>query len=217
MTSPFSSSRLRQELGVEIGVAELFANATLKDLAACVASSSSAILPPILPLQLDAPRVLSFAQQRLWFLSQFEGVSEAYHISGGLRLRGALDAHALQRALDRIVARHASLRTTFALVDGQALQHIADEDSGFHLIDHDLREVPDREVVLEQLLADEVQTPFALEQDPLIRGRLVRLADDESVLFVTMHHIHRLGWVVDGDFDQRAERVASRMGGRWGF
>ncbi|WP_161795328.1 non-ribosomal peptide synthetase, partial [Xanthomonas sp. GPE 39] len=158
------ASRLRQELGVEIGVAELFANATLKDLAACVASSSAAILPAILPLQPDAPRVLSFAQQRLWFLSQFEGVSEAYHISGGLRLRGVLDVQALQRALDRIVARHASLRTSFALVDGQALQHVADEDSGFHLIDHDLREVPDREAVLEQLLAEEVQTPFALEQ-----------------------------------------------------
>nr|WP_307734556.1 amino acid adenylation domain-containing protein [Xanthomonas albilineans] len=82
------ASRLRQELDVEIGVAELFAHATLQQLAACVMSSSGAILPPILPLEPDAPRVLSFAQQRLWFLSQFEGVSQAYHISGGLRLRG---------------------------------------------------------------------------------------------------------------------------------
>ncbi|WP_161795326.1 non-ribosomal peptide synthetase, partial [Xanthomonas sp. GPE 39] len=133
------ASRLRKELGVEIGVAELFTHATLQDLAACVASSSSAILPPILPLETDAPRVLSFAQQRLWFLSQFEGVSQAYHVSGGLRLRGALDTQALQRALDRIVARHASLRTTFALLDGQTLQHISAEDIGFHRIDHDLR------------------------------------------------------------------------------
>ncbi|WP_161795474.1 condensation domain-containing protein [Xanthomonas sp. MUS 060] len=129
------ASRLRQELGVEIGVAELFAHATLQRLAESVASSSSVALQPIMPLESDAPRVLSFAQQRLWFLSQFEGVSQAYHISGGLRLRGVLDAQALRRALDRIVARHASLRTTFALVDGQALQQIADEDNGFHLID----------------------------------------------------------------------------------
>ncbi|WP_045771402.1 phosphopantetheine-binding protein, partial [Xanthomonas albilineans] len=84
------ASRLRQELGAEIGVAELFAHATPQRLAACVASSSGAILSPIMPLAPDAPRVLSFAQQRLWFLSQFEGVSQAYHISGGLRLRGAL-------------------------------------------------------------------------------------------------------------------------------
>ncbi|WP_052689942.1 non-ribosomal peptide synthetase, partial [Xanthomonas sp. GPE 39] len=188
------ASRLRKELGVEIGVAELFVHATLQQLAACVASSSAAILPPILPLQPDAPRVLSFAQQRLWFLSQFEGVSQAYHISGGLRLRGVLDAQALQRALDRIVARHASLRTTFALVDGQALQHIADEESGFHLIAHNLCGVADGEVALQQLLVEEAQAPFALEQGPLIRGRLIRLANDESVLFVTMHHIVSDGW-----------------------
>ncbi|WP_155394419.1 AMP-binding protein, partial [Xanthomonas albilineans] len=145
------ASRLRQELGAEIGVAELFAHATPQRLAACVASSSAAVLPPILPLAPDAPRVLSFAQQRLWFLSQFEGVSQAYHISGGLRLRGALETQALQSALDRIVARHASLRTTFGLVDGQALQQIAAEDSGFQLIAHDLRDMPEREAKLEQL------------------------------------------------------------------
>ncbi|WP_196297717.1 condensation domain-containing protein, partial [Xanthomonas albilineans] len=188
------ASRLRQELGVEIGVAELFAHATLQRLAACVASSSAAVLPPILPLAPDAPRVLSFAQQRLWFLSQFEGVSQAYHISGGLRLRGALDTQALQRTLDRIVARHASLRTTFALVDGQALQQVAAEDCGFQLIAHDLRDVPEREAKLEWLLAEEAQAPFALEHGPLIRGVLVRLADEESVLFVTMHHIVSDGW-----------------------
>ncbi|WP_343122992.1 condensation domain-containing protein, partial [Xanthomonas sp. MUS 060] len=188
------ASRLRQELGVEIGVADLFVHATLHQLAACVTSSSGAVLPPIVSIELDAPRVLSFAQQRLWFLSQFEGVSQAYHISGGLRLRGALDAHALQRALDRIVARHASLRTTFVLVDGQALQQIAAEDSGFRLIAHDLREAQNREVELERLLTEEAQAPFVLEHGPLIRGRLVRLADDESVLFVTMHHIVSDGW-----------------------
>ncbi len=186
--------RLRQELDAEIGVAELFTHATLQQLAACVASSSSTVLPPIVPLQSDAPRLLSFAQQRLWFLSQFEGVSRAYHISCGLRLRGVLDKQALQRALDRIVARHASLRTTFALVDGQALQQIAAEDTGFHLIDQDLRHVPNRKSVLEQLLAQEAQAPFVLERGPLIRGRSIRLADDEHVLLVTMHHIVSDGW-----------------------
>ncbi len=185
--APRVLSRVRKELGVEIGVAELFTHATLQDLAACVASSSSAILPPIVPLEPDAPRVLSFAQQRLWFLSVavrgrqpsvsrqwwpalawgigYAGVAACigpyrgptcvaahdYHVSGGLRLRGALDTQALQRALDRIVARHASLRTTFVLVDGQTLQHISAEDIGFHRIDHDLRDVSERETMLQQL------------------------------------------------------------------
>ncbi|WP_425512945.1 non-ribosomal peptide synthetase, partial [Xanthomonas albilineans] len=127
-------------------------------------------------------------------MSQFEGVSQAYHISGGLRLRGALETQALQRALNRIVARHASLRTTFVLVDGQTLQQIAAEDSGFQLIAHDLRDVPDREAKLKRLLAEEAQAPFALEHGPLIRGVLIQLAHDEYALFVTMHHIVSDGW-----------------------
>ncbi|PPU86930.1 hypothetical protein XalbCFBP2523_15930, partial [Xanthomonas albilineans] len=100
----------------------------------------------------------------------------------------------MQRALDRIVARHASLRTTFALIDGQALQWVAAEDSGFQLITHDLCDVQDRETALERLLAEEAQAPFALERGPLIRGVLVQLAHDEYVFFVTMHHIVSDGW-----------------------
>ncbi|QHG87430.1 non-ribosomal peptide synthetase [Xanthomonas cucurbitae] len=188
------TSRLRQALGVEISVAELFAKTTLQQLAGCVASASAAALLPIVPLPPDAPRVVSYAQQRLWFLSQFEGVSEAYHISGGLRLHGRLQVQALQHALDRIVARHASLRTHFVQSDGQVLQQIAAEDSGFALAIHDLREVPQREALLERVLADVASAPFVLESGPLIRGALVRLADTESVLVVSMHHIVSDGW-----------------------
>src|SRR5215218_8713370 len=67
---------------------------------------------------------LSYAQQRLWFLSQLSGVSEAYHIHGGVRLRGTLDRVALKGALDRIVERHESLRTCFVQQDGEAVQKI---------------------------------------------------------------------------------------------
>ncbi|WP_266103416.1 non-ribosomal peptide synthetase, partial [Xanthomonas campestris] len=189
-------AHLRHALAVEIGVAELFAQPTLQQLAGCVASASGATVQPIVPLTTDAPHVLSYAQQRLWFLSQFEGTSQAYHISGGLRLHGALDTQALQRALDRIVARHASLRTTFAQIDGQVLQQITLEESGFALVTHDLRGFPEREVVLEQLLAEAAQTSFALERGPLIRGVLARLADTEFVLFVAMHHIVSDGWSI---------------------
>src|SRR5271154_7598846 len=66
----------------------------------------------------------SFAQQRLWFLAQMEGVSEAYHVPLRLRLRGDLNPVALQRALDRIKSRHEALRTTFATLDGELYQRI---------------------------------------------------------------------------------------------
>ena len=88
---------------------------------------------------------LSFAQQRLWFLSQMEGVSQAYNMPGGLRLTGELDRSALTRALDRIVSRHEILRTSFVLnQDNQPVQQIA-ANSAFSLLEHDLRQHPQAE------------------------------------------------------------------------
>ncbi|HEU4559658.1 MAG TPA: amino acid adenylation domain-containing protein, partial [Longimicrobium sp.] len=122
---------------------------------------------------------------------------------------GALDRDALVRALDGIVARHEALRTTFAQVDGVPEQRIAPADAGFHLVEHDLSilpltarnergggrgEGPDADAELRRLVAEEVDAPFDLERGPLIRGRLIRVAPDDHVLLVTMHHIVSDGW-----------------------
>ena len=88
----------------------------------------AAELPPIAAVERASRLPLSFAQQRLWFLAQMEGVSEAYHIPFGLRLKGELDRAALRRALDRIVARHEALRTTF--VSGRRRAGAADRCCG---------------------------------------------------------------------------------------
>src|SRR5262249_496471 len=137
---------------------------------------------------------LSYAQQRLWFLSQFEGASAAYHIPGALKLSGPLDRDALIRALDRIVARHEALRTSFVQVDGQAAQRIAAAQSGCALREQDLRGEAEVDSVLEHMAAAEARAPFDLSQGPLIRGQLLRVAESEHVLLVTMHHIVSDGW-----------------------
>ena len=124
----------------------------------------------------EGPIPLSFAQQRLWFLEQMGGVGSTYHVPVRLRLRGELDRAALGRALDRVVARHESLRTTFAQVDGVPEQRIAPADVGFPLADHDLGGRADAE--LDRVMAEEADAPFDLERGPLFRGRLVRLAAD---------------------------------------
>ena len=136
----------------------------------------------------------SFSQQRLWFLSQMESVSAAYHISLGLRLRGELDVEALRKALDYLVARHEPLRTTFSMMDGEPMQYIAEVGQGFALGEYDLRDRVDAVGELERLRVHEATAPFDLKAGPLIRGRLIRLANAEYVLLITMHHIISDGW-----------------------
>ncbi|EGH74861.1 amino acid adenylation, partial [Pseudomonas syringae pv. aceris str. M302273] len=119
-------SQVRQHLGVELGLADIFAQPELAAMARILADAKGSSQPPIVPVSRDQTLPLSFAQQRLWFLAQLEGGSAAYHIPAGLRLRGTLDNPALKRALDRIVARHEVLRTTFVQVHGEDVaQHIA--------------------------------------------------------------------------------------------
>ncbi|MEL4170527.1 condensation domain-containing protein, partial [Pseudomonas sp. ZS001] len=115
-----------------------------------------------------------------------------------LHLRGHLDRHALQRALDRIVARHESLRTTFERIDGEARQRFAPADSGFALTEHDLQALDSdaRQQAVERLTRDEAREAFDLSAGPLIRGRLLRLAEEEHILLVTQHHIVSDGWSV---------------------
>src|SRR6185437_11975099 len=98
-------------------------------------------------------------------------------------------------ALDRIVVRHEALRTTFVLIDGVPVQKItAAEDSRFVLEEHDLRQRGDAQAELERLIELEAEASFSLEKGPLIRGKLIRLADDEHALLIAMHHIVSDGW-----------------------
>ena len=188
-------SRLRRALGIEIPLAALFAHPVLADFAASLAQAPADLLPPVVAGERgDGPLPLSFAQQRLWFLGQLGEAGSAYHIPGGLRLKGRLDREALVRALDRIVARHEGLRTTFGAIDGQPVQRIAPADVGFALTGHDLRGVVDIEAELKRLAAAEAAAPFDLERGPLIRGRLVRLGEEDHALLATMHHIVSDGW-----------------------
>ncbi|WP_440974850.1 non-ribosomal peptide synthase/polyketide synthase [Pseudomonas koreensis] len=187
-------SQVRQQLGIELALGELFANPELAAVAEVLGRAGRSTLPDILPAPRDQVLPLSFAQQRLWFLAQMGGGNSAYNIPVGLRLRGRLDEDALQRALGRIVARHESLRSRFHPLDDAAQVLILPADTGLLLRIEDLRGLPQADEALRRLAEAEASAPFNLQDDPLIRGRLVRLADDHHVLLLTMHHIVSDGW-----------------------
>jgi len=188
-------TRLQQALRLEVAMRDLFAHPVLADLARSLETAAHSVLPLIAHCERGKKLPLSFAQQRLWFLAQMEGVGHAYHISTGLHLRGELNHAALRCALDRIVARHEALRTTFPFIDGEPVQQIADSGkSRFRLIEHDLRQHRERQAELDRITGIEGVTCFDLETGPLIRGRLIRLAEDEHALLITMHHIVSDAW-----------------------
>ncbi|MEO1353029.1 MAG: amino acid adenylation domain-containing protein, partial [Cyanobacteria bacterium J06635_15] len=153
--------------------------------------------PPIRPRTDHGKLPLSWAQERLWFLNQLEGVGATYNIAGAVRITGDLDINALQQALSAIARRHEVLRTSFKTVDGAPLQVIHPEATlNINVVDLGQLDVAERETVLHEQVELEAITPFDLEISPLIRCGLFQLNDRESVLLVTMHHIISDGWSI---------------------
>jgi amino acid adenylation domain-containing protein len=190
-------SRVQQELALEVEIDDVFNNPRLSDFVRKLESANRSDLPPIMHVECERGLPLSYAQQRLWFLAQMEGVSEAYHMPFGVQLKGQLDVAALRRALDRIVARHEVLRTTFHLQDGETVQRIRPaEESAFQLVEYDLSGTEDRQEKLKAWIEDEFGKKFDLETGPLIRGRLIRQSQDEYILLINMHHIVSDGWSI---------------------
>ncbi|MDX7987526.1 amino acid adenylation domain-containing protein, partial [Xenorhabdus sp. 12] len=192
-------AHIRQELALELSLQQLFDHPLLLDLAQTLtdAAISSHVMIPV--ADRTHPLPLSFAQQRLWFLGQIDpSASLAYHIPVALRLTGPLNQSALSKALDQLVARHEILRTRFVLIAGQPCQHIEQADIGLRLAYHDLRLLtPDGQTDrVAELTALEAKTPFDFSGEPLIRGQLLQLTNDEHILLLTQHHIISDGWSV---------------------
>lgn len=124
----------------------------------------------------------SFAQQRLWFLEQLDGAGPVWNTRLPVRLQGQLDVVALQAAVDDVVARHESLRTTFGLRDGEVVQSVRSTLT-----------VP-VEKVGPAALAERTARAFDLREGPLLRVFLASIAPDDHILLVSSHHIVSDGW-----------------------
>ncbi|MEI6083172.1 MAG: amino acid adenylation domain-containing protein [Verrucomicrobiota bacterium] len=154
--------------------------------------------------------LLSFAQERLWFLEQLEGSSATYNIYAASRFRGDLRVECLEKALTAIVGRHEALRTTFPGVgDDQLPIQLIAPHAEFKL---DVVEITGGAV--EDCVNEFARQPMHLADGPLFRARLLRIAPADHVLVVIMHHIISDGWSLDVFFRELPALYADFLAGR---
>jgi amino acid adenylation domain-containing protein/non-ribosomal peptide synthase protein (TIGR01720 family) len=202
-------NRVRTAFAAELPLRALFETPTPAGLAETL-SGAAAARAPLTPMPRPERVPLSFAQRRLWFLNRFGDTTAAYNIPLATRMRGVLDIAALEAALHDLLRRHESLRTVFREADGEAFQHIvAAGDVRLPLVPEDIAEAD-----LPAALAAEAAGGFDLAAQIPIRARLFRVAADDHVLLVVLHHIAGDGWssapLAAGLEAAYAERVAGR-------
>ncbi len=153
---------------------------------------------------------LSFAQEGLWFLDQMGGGGSAYNISGAYRLIGLLQQEALEASFQRVIDKHEILRTRFGQANGVPYQTICPRDS-FALEVRDLRMTSRRQEQLTDELTAEALRPFDISQPRLLRVVLFRLAEEEYVLSLVLHHIVADGWSVGLLLSELSQFYAARL------
>ncbi|MEV7864022.1 amino acid adenylation domain-containing protein [Streptomyces hirsutus] len=184
------TSRIRAVLGAEVELRALFESPTVEGLAARLDGGVDEARPALMPAERPERVPLSFAQRRLWFLHQLDGPSATYNIPLALRLSGTLDLGALSEALADVVARHESLRTVFAEVDGEPCQRVLDAERARPR----LRMTATGEEELAGRLARAARYAFDLREEAPLRAELFALGPDEHVLLIVVHHIAGDGW-----------------------
>lgn len=139
--------------------------------------------------------IVSFEQERLVFLQQFEPSSSHYNVSAAFRLTGTLDAEALEWAFLEVVARHEALRMRFMMVDGTPVQELGavDFERGAAQVKATLT-IDERQEYVQQAIHDVISRPFDLSEGPLLRVHLLELEPVEHILLIVMHHVICDSW-----------------------
>ena len=174
-------------------------NGQLKQLDGLSLEEKRKLLADLLQQQASEPKrvPLSFAQERLWFLTQLEPENPSYNLPFALRLSGDLDIAALEKSIEAIIARHETLRTKFVAIDGEPFQFVSPKaPATFEILDLRTFDEDKVELELKRLMTTVAERPFDLATDYPMRASLLKLADDDHVLLVTMHHIISDAWSV---------------------
>ncbi|WP_353230570.1 non-ribosomal peptide synthetase [Pseudomonas qingdaonensis] len=195
-------ARTRQACDVELPLRTLFEASALGAFAARIEALQLAgqhnLQGEITRIDRSQPVPLSYSQQRMWFLWQMEPDSPAYNVGGMARLRGVLDVSRFEQALQALIVRHETLRTTFPSIDGVPYQAVS-PDTGLVMnwLDFSAHDQVQRQQRLQALADEQAHQPFDLETGPLLRACLVKAGEQEHYFVLTLHHIVTEGWAMD--------------------
>ncbi len=190
-------THIYKNIGVKIDLKDLFSNTTLEEQATLISSKRKTIHIEIKPVEKQQNYLLSSSQRRIWVLSQFKEGNVAYNMAGVYVLDGELKKEELERSFRTLIRRHESLRTIFKedVSTGEIRQWIKPEEEEFFTLRfEDLRNRAWQDEEVKQKVEKEMQDPFDLENGPLVRACLLRIADNKYVFNYTMHHIIGDGW-----------------------
>jgi amino acid adenylation domain-containing protein len=136
----------------------------------------------------DGALPLSFAEEELWLIDRMQPGMTVWNMQAGVRIHGALDVAAFQRSLNSLIERHETLRTSFRLLDGEAVRVVA-PTLAVELAAVSLQASKDTEGEIRRIAAADKKRPFDLSAAPLFRVRLLRLSEAQHVFLFTFHHI----------------------------
>ncbi|MCG8313828.1 MAG: amino acid adenylation domain-containing protein [Pseudomonadales bacterium] len=189
-------SRARRVFAVDVSVRELFQAPNVAGLAKLIQRCQRiGDIPSLQPQDRTNKIPLSFAQQRLWLLDQLDPENTAYNMPAAVRLSGEVQPQLLERVFAEIIARHEVFRTRFATVDDEPVQVIS-SNLEFKLPIEDISDKPEseRDVRVNNAVIEAANHHFDLANGPLLRAKLIKLSDTETVLLANKHHIISDGW-----------------------
>ncbi|MYX14337.1 amino acid adenylation domain-containing protein [Streptomyces sp. SID8374] len=201
--------RVRKEFQAELSLGEVLSNPSVAELAALLTRVEPA-RPPVTPRTAPGDAPASFAQQSLWVLDQLEGAGPQYNEPYALRLTGRPDPAALREALADVAGRHQVLRTVLDAVDGQVRQRVLDGEAARPRLD----EVAVEPRALDAAVREAARVPFDLAADLPVRATLFRLAPEDHLLLVVLHHIACDGASLRPFLRDLATAYGARTGGR---
>ncbi|MCR8843450.1 amino acid adenylation domain-containing protein [Paenibacillus sp. SC116] len=217
-------NHIAKQFQTSLTLREVFAQPTIRQLAELIQQAEKGVYATIEPVPEKQVYPVSSAQKRLYVIHQLDTTSTAYNMCAALVMEGPINKRKLERALQKMVARHESFRTSFEMHEGEPVQRVHRKVE-FNLISRQLEEAEVAAAVMdahllastenEELLYEQVIHPFVrsfdLNSAPLLRSEIVKLSPQKHILLIDMHHIITDGMSVEVFVDELSRLYAGEI------